>query len=172
MDNFIHLYHQFASPLKLFNQAQEFEQKAPFMSKTEVIHRYEELDALHCEATAFAKRRCRKLRMGQVAFSLELNLSRLKIKAWLMLLTKVKKRKVSSRLIKHTLKKANIPSEARGLPEEELQECRKKEYKLYYQLKGDATQLRMTALEQLATAIAEKGDTDKEKVIKALRERE
>ena len=89
-----------------------------------------------------------------------------------MLLTKVKKRKVSSRLIKHTLKKANIPSEARGLPEEELQECRKVEYKLYYQLKGDATQLRMTALEQLATAIAEKGDTDKEKVIKALHERE
>jgi len=172
VDNFIHLYHQFAPPLKLFNQAQEFEQKAPFMSKTEVIHRYEELDALHCEATAFAKRRCRKLRMGQVAFSLELNLSRLKIKAWLMLLTKVRKRKISSRLIKRTLKKANISSNARGLPEEELQECLKKEYKLYYQLKGDATQLQMTALEQLAAAIAEKGDTDKEKVIKALRERE
>ena len=172
VDNFIHLYHQFASPLKLFYQVQEFEQKAPFMSKTEVIHRYEELDALRCEATAFAERRCHKLRMGQVAFSPELNLSRLKIKAWLMLLAKVKKRKISSRLIKRTLKKANISSDARGLPEGEIQECLKAEYKPYYQLKGDATQLRMTALAQLAAAIAEKGDTDKEKVIKALRERE
>jgi hypothetical protein len=172
VDNFIHLYHQFASPLKLFNQVQEFEQKAPFMSKTEVIHRYEELDALCCEATAFAERRCRKLRMGQVAFSPELNLSRLKIKAWLMLLAKVRKRKISSRLIKRTLKKANISSDARGSPEEEIQERLKAEYKLYYQLKGDATQLQMTALEQLAAAIAEKGDTDKEKVIKALHERE
>jgi hypothetical protein len=160
VDNFIHLYHQFTSPLKLFDQVQEFEQKAPFMSKTEVIHRYEELDALRCEATAFAERRCRKLHMGQVAFSPELNLSRLKIKAWLMLLAKVKKRKISSRLIKRTLKKANISSDARGLPEGEIQECLKAEYKLYYQLKGDATQLRMTALAQLAAAIAEKGDTD------------
>jgi len=68
IDNFIHLYHQFAAPLKLFEEVRDFEQQAPFMSKQDIIHWYEELDALRCEATALAERKCRKLRTGQVAF--------------------------------------------------------------------------------------------------------
>ncbi len=81
VENFINLYHQFARPLNLFHRIQELEKKAAFMSKSEIINEYEELDSLRCEATAFAEKNCRKLRTGQVAFSPELNESRLKIKA-------------------------------------------------------------------------------------------
>jgi hypothetical protein len=172
IDNFIHLYHQFANPINLFDQVQAFERKAPFMSKHEIAQRYEELDALRCEATAFAEKRCRKLRIGQVAFSPELNFSRLKIKAWLLLISKYKKRKVNSRLLKRALKKAGLPIAVRGLPEVDQQDRLQEEYKVYYQIKGEAEELRSTALDNLALAIAEKGDIDKEKVIKALRQRE
>ena len=172
VDNYIHLYHQFANPLKLFEQVQAFEKLASFLSKNEIAQRYEELDALRCEATTFAEKRCRKLRLGQVAFSPELNMSRLKIQAWLLLIARTKKRKVSSRLLKRSIKKANLPLEARSLPEEDLQDRLKEEYKTYYQIKGEAVELRMTALVNLATALAEKGETDKEKVIQALRQRE
>jgi len=151
---------------------QAFERKAPFMSKHEIAQRYEELDALRCEATAFAEKRCRKLRIGQVAFSPELNFSRLKIKAWLLLISKYKKRKVNSRLLKRALKKAGLPIAVRGLPEVDQQDRLQEEYKVYYQIKGEAEELRSTALDNLALAIAEKGDIDKEKVLKALRQRE
>jgi len=135
------------------------------MSKQDIIHWYEELDALRCEATALAERKCRKLRTGQVAFSPELNLSRFKIKAWLLLIDKYKKREVSSRFLKRTLKRANLSNKMRSLSEEELQERLKDEYKLYYQLKGEAGELRMTALENLALAIAEKGIQTRKKFL-------
>jgi len=125
VDNYIHLYHQFANPLKLFEQVQAFEKLASFLSKNEIAQRYEELDAIRCEATTFAEKRCRKLRLGQVAFSPELNMSRLKIQAWLLLIAK-----------------------------------------------GEAVELRMTSLDNLATALVEKGETDKEKVIQAIRQRD
>lgn len=107
-----------------------------------------------------------------MAFSPELNESRLRIRAWLLLVSRAKKNKVSSRLIKRSLKKANIPIEMRGLQLEALKDKLKEEYKQYYQIKGEASQLRMTALEVLATALADQGNVDKEKMLKALRERE
>lgn len=89
-----------------------------------------------------------------------------------MLLIARNKRRVSSRLLSRTLKKANFPADFRSLEEEILQERLKDEYKHYYQIKGEATQLRATALANLAEALAAQGDTKKEKILKALRERE
>jgi len=142
------------------------------MSKYEIAQTYEELDLLRCETTSFAERHCRKLRTGQVAFSPELNLCRLKIIALSLLISKAKKRKVSSRLISRTLKKANLPANFKSYPVEKLQRLIKEAYTAYYQIKGEATQLRASALENLAEALAQKGDSTKEKMLKALRERE
>jgi CRISPR/Cas system-associated endonuclease Cas1 len=75
-----------------------------------------------------------------------------------------KQNKVSSRLIKRSLKKANISNETRGLQLEELQEELKEEYKRYYQSKSEASQLRLTALESLAEALAEEGKVDRENI--------
>jgi hypothetical protein len=142
------------------------------MTKSEVIQEYETLDALRCEVTASAERRCRKLRTGQVAFSPELNASRMQIKVWLLLIAKQKNRKISSRLIKRSLEKANMTTEVRCLDLKRLQGRLKEEYKDYYKIKGQAHQLRATALENLAEALAEQGNSDKEKMLKALRSRE
>jgi hypothetical protein len=159
VQNYIKLFHQYAGPLKLAQQVRELEKKAPFMTKTELISEYESLDKIRCETVAFAERHCRKLRRGQVAFSPELNDSRLRIKAWILLI-KSKKYKVSSRLIKRTLRNANITIEHRGWHEDELNLALKEEYQTYYKIKSNASQLRLTALEQLAMALAEQGNTD------------
>ena len=142
------------------------------MSKSEIIQEYEALDTLRCEAAEFAERHCRKLRTGQVAFSPELNSCRLRIQAWLLLITPAKNQKVSSRLLKRTLAKAKIDPSSRGLSLDLLEEVLRDEYKAYYNLKKDAKQLRMNALEELATALADQGNVSQEKMLKALRERE
>jgi hypothetical protein len=142
------------------------------MSRSKIIQEYEALDYLRCEITAKAERQCHKLRIGQVAFSPELNDSRLKIKAWLLLISRAKNHKISSRLIKRTLKKAGLSIEMRSLSLESLEANLKEEYKTYYQIKGEANQLRSAALDSLAEALAEQGSVDKEKMLKALRERE
>jgi len=142
------------------------------MSRYAIVKEYEALDKLRCEATEFAERHCRKLRTGQVAFSPELNYSRLKIKAWLLLIAKTKKQKVSSRLLSRTLKKAQITPTARSLALVEMQNQLKDEYKAYCKIKGEAKELQATALDNLADALAKNGDTTKEKMIKALRQRE
>jgi hypothetical protein len=80
------------------------------------------------------------------------------MKGWLFLIAKQQNRKVSSQLLSRTLKKAGIQAEAKTLE--------------YYQIKGEAKQLRMTALDSLASALAEKGNSEKDKILKALRHRE
>ena len=83
------------------------------------------------------------------------------------MITRAKNQKVSSRLLKRTLAKAKIDPSSRG-----LSEVLRDEYKAYYNLKKDAKQLRMNALEELATASADQGNVSQEKMLKALRERE
>jgi len=172
VQNYIKLYHQYAGPKEVFKRVQDFEKRAQHMSRSEIIKEYEVLDCLRCEITANAERRCRKLRTGQVAFSPELNACRLKIKAWTLLISRAKRNKINSRLLKRALKKACLPTETRGLPLTVLEEKLKEEHKIYYQIKGEAKQLRMTALESLAEALAAQGNVEKEKTLKALRERE
>jgi len=172
VQNYIKLYHKYAEPLDLFRRVQDFEKRAQCMSRSEIIQEYEALDFLRCEITAKAERRCRKLRKGQVAYSPELNASQLKIKAWLLLISRAKNFKISSRLIKRTLNKAGLPRESRGLSLASLEDQLKEEYRTYYQIKGEANQLQSTALESLAEALAAQGKIKKEKMLKALRERE
>jgi hypothetical protein len=134
----------------------------------EVQAEYELLDELRCQVTSAAEHKCRKLRKGNVAFSPELNAARIVIKAWSLLLQKAKGSKVSSRLISRTLKKATLPATTRGFDKEEIDSYLKEACKAYYVIKGDAANLRHTALDNLAAALAEKGHTDQSKILEAL----
>jgi hypothetical protein len=70
------------------------------------------------------------------------------------------------------LHKASLTPETRSLTKNEVQKQLKEEYKNYYSIKGEAQQLRLSVLESLAKAIAEKGNTERGSIIKALRGRE
>jgi hypothetical protein len=172
VENYVHLYHQYAASHQLFQRVREFESRAPSMSRHAIIQEYEALDAIRCETTAFAERKCQKLRMGQVAFSPELNEIRLRIRAWKLLLARAKKQRTSSRLIERTLRKAKLPTSMRGMTVGELQDRLKEEHKTYYQTKGTPAELRLTALEELVVAKAAQGNMAQEKVLQVLCERE
>lgn len=135
IDNYIKLYHQFAAPFQLFERVNQLDLQAKFLPKPQVIAKYEELDELRCQAAAFAEAKCRKLWMGQVAFSPELNEARLLIKVWSLLVNKAKGRKVSSRMLSRALKKVNLAPEVRGYEENLLQENLKFGYQEYYKIK-------------------------------------
>jgi hypothetical protein len=141
------------------------------LSREAAIREYEEIDVLGCQAAASAESKCRKLRKGSIAFSLELNRLQLTIRAWSLLLNKAKGKKVSSRMLSRALKNAKITEEARGLTIQAIQEQLKDSYKKYYAKKRSAHELWQTALENLADAIAETGNSTQAQVLKALRER-
>lgn len=67
---------------------------------------------------------------------------------------KTRGKKVSSRLLSRALKKAKMKPKTNALACQDVQENLKEAYKQYYILKGTANELRQTALENLAEAIA------------------
>jgi len=78
---------------------------------------YEELDRLHYEGVQSVERTCRKLRAGQVAFSPSLKVCMATIKAWSLLLKRAQGRKVSSRYLDRTLKKAGLGTQEKTMGE-------------------------------------------------------
>ncbi len=65
---------------------------------------YEDLDILRCQSVAKAERSCRKLKVGQVAFSPEVKLLMDQIKAYSLLKERAEGRKVSSHYLDRSLK--------------------------------------------------------------------
>ncbi len=80
--------------------------------------------------------------------------------------------KISSRLLNRVFKKASLKSETRALSLKEIDTNLKLAYQNYYKVKGSDDELRATAMEQLAEALAEAGNKKKETMIKVLRQQE
>jgi hypothetical protein len=80
--------------------------------------------------------------------------------------------KVSSRLLTRSLNKTNLPLSAKFSDITSIEQHLKEAYQNYYRVKGNQKELRNSHLENLAEALAEHGDTKKEKMLKILRERE
>jgi hypothetical protein len=73
VNNHVNLFHEFASRCDLFKKVEQLNNCIHILSNKQVVDTYEELDILHCQATAFAESKCRKLRQGNVPFSPALN---------------------------------------------------------------------------------------------------
>ena len=108
----------------------------------------------------YAERRCRKLKMGQVAFSPEIAKARILIQAWLLLDKRAKGLTVSSRLLQRTMQ-AELPSSHRHLPPALIATNLKSAYTSYYSIKSDHICLRKDSLQDLAEAMAPEGNTKK-----------
>ena len=96
----------------------------------------------------------RKLRMGNVEWSLAIAASRNKIALWTAMIKARQGRKVSSRLIRRLMVKAGQEG-LTGITLTMAQQRLKDEMKVYLQLKKQASQLRDTHIEALAAAQAE-----------------
>jgi hypothetical protein len=170
--NYVRIYKDFISKNRLLSKVRKLKDKSAYPLSSCDQHTYEELDSLKCKGVALAKKKCRKLRMGQVAYSPQFHQASCQINAWILLRNKVKGMKISSRLLNRVLKKASLKSETRALSLKEIDTNLKLAYQNYYRVKGSDDELRATAMEQLAEALAEAGNTKKETMIKVLRQQE
>jgi hypothetical protein len=170
--NLNHLFLRDITKYNLLERAHNIEKELSYPMSSQLQEEYETIDALRCDAVSRAEQRCRKLRMGQVAFSPEINAARLTITAWALLLKRAKGNTVSSRLLHRSLKKARIDISMKHRGIDFLEEHLKLAYKHYYSIKGSHRNLRSTYLENLADAIAQEGNTTQESVLKRLRKAE
>jgi len=130
------------------------------------------LDQFRIQAVMYAERRCRKLKMGQVAFSPEIAKARTLIQAWLLLDKHAKVLKGSSRLLQCTMKKAELPPSHRHLSLAIISTNLKSAYTSYYSIKPDHICLHKDSLQDLAEAMAQEGNTQKETIVRLLLQRE
>ncbi len=138
----------------------------------EQIQEFETIDKIRRNHIHSAEKKCRKLRTGNVPYSDTLQQERNKIEAYCLLLKFKKGLKVSSRRLTGSLKKAGIPTTVKRDPILVVQDELKAAYKRYYSLKKNSNELRETHLERLASAVASKGNLNRENIIKQLRARE
>ena len=122
------MFRRFALSHNLFDWVTQLDRRRP-ASRDQVIKEYEEIDILWCKAATFAEKNCRKLKKGNVAFSPEMNMIRITIRAWFLVLNKAKGMRVSSRMLSRALKKSMMTPEVRVLTEQAAQAQLKEAYR-------------------------------------------
>jgi hypothetical protein len=172
VDNFNRRLHQLYIKHNMLQIVIALEQEAIFPLSAYQASKYEALDSLRCKCVAEAEKKCRKLRVGQVAFSPQLQQVRRNIAVWRLLSRKKKGLKVSSRFLDQTLAKSTLPSSVKSLDGDLISEKLVEEYKEYYSIKWQHIELCLTSLDNLASALAEKGNFAKATILKVLRHRE
>jgi hypothetical protein len=135
---------------------------------------YEWLDQKKIEGLRHADYRCRKLPMGEVPWSPQLQVLRHRLGYWQLVCKKVAGRNVSTRLIERTRVKGRVERQfLRDVTFGEAREEEKEAYKRYTAFKRNKSrEARDTFLDELAEAIAEEGGTKYESVVKSLKTRE
>jgi hypothetical protein len=166
--NYNRRYEQYIKQHNLLQRARDLEANSTQPLSDEAIIEFEELDKIRCTAVKIAVRKCRKLRMGQVDFSPTIQLFMRKINAWQLLYKRAQGKKVSSRLLSRSIKKAKIDSSNRIMGKEYLQEQLHSAYKNYYQAKSNHGALRASAMHTRAEALAAENNTDKAKILQTL----
>jgi hypothetical protein len=170
--NYVRRYEVLAQQHQLLPKIEDFMCRAQYPLSLSLQEELETLDNLRVMITAEAEKKCRKLRKGQVAFSPELQQASRTIKAYSLIQKKLLGKKVSSRLIRRSLKKAGIPTNVHGLSIEEIKTKLKDAYNSYYTIKKDHIAKRQTHLEELAEALAEVQNINKSNMLRQLRKRE
>ncbi len=172
VNNFVKLYKKMILRNNLPTKIKRLKNKCTHPLSPSEQYTYEEIDASRCKATSIAEKKCRKLRMGQVAFSPALQIASRKINAWSLLQKKAKGMRISSRYLSRMLRKASIPIAARTASLESMEDRLKSAYQEYYSIKKNDKATRDTFQDNLAEALAAEGNLKKATVQKVLKHRE
>ena len=135
---------------------------------------YEWLDHMKIEGLRYADRCCRKLPMGGVPWSPQLQVLRHRLGYWQLICKKVVGRKISTRLIERIREKGQVNrTPLRDITLGEAIEEERRAYKTYMTFKlKHSREARDTFLDELADAIAKEGGMKHESVVKSLKTRE
>ena len=75
-------FKQKAIATQLLQKVRELEGLVTYPPSELLIKKYEEIDKIWCDIVKYAESKCRKLKMGQVAFSPEVGDARRVLSAW------------------------------------------------------------------------------------------
>jgi hypothetical protein len=170
--NYHSTYNHLADKFNLLSKVNDLMTKATYPLQLHLQQEYERLDQIRCQITTEAEKKCRKLRKGQVVFSLALQQAMRTIKVYTLLHRKAEGRKVSSRLLSRAIHKANLTPAVHALSIADLKVQLQESYKQYYTIKKNHVAHRHTHLEELAQALAEENNNDKATTLLQLRVRE
>jgi hypothetical protein len=135
------------------------------------VQTFDMLDDIRTKAILHANCRCRKLKMGQVPFSPKVVTHWNKIRAWKLVLRKIRGHKVDSKYLQQTLRTADI-TDIQLLSELEVVDNLKDAQVAYQHVKKEASIFRNTWLEEVAAARIQDGQTSVAQEIKSLMLRE
>jgi hypothetical protein len=128
----------------------------------------ESIDAIRMEGIRWADKHCCKLRMGKVPWSPTIQQCMDRIKYYNTCRLKLEfGRKVNSQTLEYLYKKSALPSKALTIDDAKM--GLKISFNQYNLLKSQADKLRTSFLEELALAIAAKGNGTKETILQQLR---
>jgi len=132
---------------------------------------WESINALRVTGMLAAEACCRKLRLGNLAWSPALQLSINTITVWQLVIRRLRSLKVWTRFLNRATGKAKLPSAIHAdfaTATSSLSQA----YKQYKSLKKEAEHHRQTWLEGLASALAQQGNTSAASHLQQLRTQE
>jgi hypothetical protein len=136
--NYVQAFKSFIKKNELIMLLDSLKQLTCYPLSSEGIELYEKIDELRCAGVQIAKKKCRKLCMGQVAYSPTLHQARRTIKAWSLTEKKKKGMRISSRLWNRALKKVSLPPSIIRMSLEEISHQLQIAYRDYYKNRGTA----------------------------------
>ena len=110
---------------------------------------YEDIRLLRRQGIDIADSKCRKLRMGEVPWSMTLQSARDEIELWTAVVSRKRGNKVSTKYISRLEKKTSTPHSCQ-IHLQQASERLQESYKRYYELKAGAWELRESWLMELA----------------------
>ena len=172
-DRFIAAYESFAIEYKLVEKTQALLQRVTYPLSEYDQKMYEWIDQMKMIGIQYAEKQCRKLRMGDVAFSPDVMRWWKTIEAWKLLRKKAQGGRVSSRKIDRTLAKTEIDeTEIYALSVDQCQAKLAAAKEQYRTAKKSAVSKRETWQDELAAALANEGNTKKATIIQRLKREE
>ena len=169
-DRFIAAYESFVSDHQLLEKTAALLARTTYPLSEYDQRMYEWLDQMRMEGIKYADKQSRKLRVGYVAFSPEVLRWWKTIETWVLLRKKANGGRVSSRRLKRSIEKADIDEPAiYSLSADQCQMKLLEARSQYRVAKKAATDKRETWLDELATALAAKGNTEKAKFLERLK---
>ena len=175
VNRFNKAYEEFLAYHGLHEKVFDLELEAEYPLSRPQQQLYEQLDRMRAQGILAADRKCRKLCMGGVPWSPQLKRHMALVRFWGEYFKKRKGVRVKSRYLQRLAKKADVKehlSDLNGIPLAEIKARAREVFNQYKEFRKKAASARKDWLDQVAAAMAERGNTTKETILKQLKERE
>jgi len=174
VQRFINAYRSWIEEHGLSRRAFTLQAKATYPLSLELAAEYEWIDHMKMEGLRHADHQCRKLPMGGVPWSPQLQVLRHRLGYWQLICKKVVGRKISTHLIERVKEKGQVEgTHLREIMYGQAVAEEQRAYKAYMIFKRThSREARDTFLDELADAIAKEGGMKHESAVKSLKTRE